>query len=334
MKKIGYSLIVLSLIVVTFIVGGFVWWQDVTSPVSEDETMVRFVIPKGQSAEEVGNALYEKGLVKSQLGFKVYVQLFDKQKNINAGEFLLSPSFSLEEVVDTFGEGPIEVWVTIPEGLRREEIPARVAEALSFSESRYQEFYDEFIDESDGYEGYLFPDTYLFSPDVEAEKVVASMRAVFEKKFDEDIRSDMALRGLTLDETVTLASIIEKETRTDTERPVVAGIFFNRMEIGQALQADATAQYALANIRCRNDKDCDWWVPPTRADLQIDSPYNTYVIPGLPKGPIANPGLSSLKAVVYSEGSDYFYYIHDRGGTIRYGRTLDEHNINVQTYLR
>jgi len=139
----------------------------------------------------------------------------------------------------------------------------------------------------------------------------------------------------SLAEIVTLASIIERETKTDSERPVVAGILFNRLDIGMGLQVDASLQYAVANAKCKmlNAKCENWWPILSKEDLRIESPYNTYKYRGLPPAAIANPGLSSLKAVVFPQETNYLYYLHDADGVIHFAATLDEHNENVRKYL-
>ena len=130
-----------------------------------------------------------------------------------------------------------------------------------------------------------------------------------------------------------MASIIERETKTDEERPVVAGILINRLDIDMGLQADATVQYAAASINCRAEEECNWWPILTKGDLAINSPYNTYRFRGLPPAPIASPGISSLRAAVSPEESDYLYYLHDADGGVHYAETLSEHNENVRIYL-
>ena len=311
------------------------WWSANTSAMSTSTDLQRFIVPKGASAEKIGATLETEGLIKNALAFKIWVQLFGKQNSINAGEFQLSPDMNIEEIIVALGKGPQELWVTIPEGLRREEVVERIIDGLAMDDAQTTEFRSKFLVLTENQEGYLFPDTYLFPSEITAEKVAQTLRLTFDTKFDEKMRSDADEKGLTMSEVVTLASIIEKETKTDKERPIVAGIYFNRLGVGQAIQADATAQYPLGTIRCAEVVgDCDWWKVPTRLDLEVDSPYNTYMHAGIPPAPISSPGLSSLKAVVYSEVSPYFYYIHDDSGQIYYAETLEGHNRNVQQYLR
>ena len=334
MKKL-FSFAVLSIIlVVTVSVIGVVWWSGSTSaltPGSEDE--IRVVIPKGRSAEQVGEILEEEGVIKSSLAFKMYVQIFNKSKNINAGQFELSPSMSVSDVVETLGKGPLQLWVTIPEGLRREQMVARFVTGLEKEGTDADNFRTSFLSASEGEEGYLYPNTYLFSPEVTGGKVVESMLALFNSQTSA-MQQDIS--GMTLDEIVTLASLVEKETKTDEERPIVAGIILKRIENEWTIDIDASVQYGVANRKCGSGAlECDdWWPIITRNDIDREGPYNVYKKQGLPPTPIANPGLSSIKAAIYPEESDYWFYIHDTSGTIRFAETIEEHNENVRKYLR
>jgi UPF0755 protein len=323
---------VFLLILVFVLSGSFLWWQNASSPLnSKDTTKQSFLVTRGMSAEEVGEKLYELELIKSSFAFKLYVQLTGKASDIQAGEFVVSPSFSIAEVVDSLSGPPAELWVTIPEGLRREEIAERFIEGLEKSNDA-DRFRSEFLAFSSDLEGYLFPDTYLFPREASASAVVARMNSLFKNQTSNLAKNDR-VESLSSNQLVTLASIIERETKSDSERPIVAGVFVNRLEEGMALQADATVQYALANTRCRGKIGCDWWVAPLSRDLEVDSPFNTYKYPGIPPAPIANPGLSSLRAAFNPARTDYFYYIHDRQGEIHFARTLAEHNQNIAKHL-
>ena len=335
MKKNTFSLTLL-LGIVALATTGLVWWNFNAKPVSADETSVSFVVTKGKSASQVGQLLYEKGLIRSPLAFKIYVQVTNKADKIQAGEFELNKKMGISEIVETFSEGPLELWVTIPEGLRREEVADKITSSLEMSADTSVVFRQEFLNLTPSLEGFLFPNTYLFPRDVKADVVVNNMKSLFDSQtsgFNGLLDNGKTKEGLTLDEILVLASIIERETKTDEERPIVAGIYLNRLEVGMALQADASVQYAIANINCRNKTSCNWWPILTKTDLEIDSPYNSYKYAGLPPTPIANPGISSIKAIFEPERTDYFYYIHDTNGKIHYARNLDEHNDNVREYL-
>lgn len=325
---------IIPILLITFLIfGGIYWWNQNNKPVSTSESLQSFIIPKGYSASQIGNRLEDQSLIKSSLAFKFYVQVANKSKKIQAGEYLLSPSYSLFKVVSQLTSGPVEEWVTVPEGLRREEVVERYISVLKRNEADAEVFRQDFLAITTGKEGFLFPDTYLFPKTVSASIVANKMLTTFDNIISTRMEADIDASEYSLDQTIVLASIIERETRKDEERPTVAGILFNRLEIGMGLQVDASVQYALATVNCRVETTCDWWPVLTREDMSINSSYNTYRDAGLPPAPIANPGLSSIKAVIYPTDSSYLYYLHDGDGKIHYAETLEGHNENIRKYL-
>lgn len=315
--------------------GIYFWWDINSKPASNDKSPVRVVIPRGRTASQIAEDLYKKKLIRNPLAFKFYVQFTSRADKIQAGEFQLSANLTIPEIIDVFSKGPLQLWVTIPEGLRREEVVERFITGLEMPQTQAQVFRQKFLNETEGKEGYLFPDTYLFPRDATSSAIIKALISTFEKKIDEVGADEKAKNKLTLNEIVTLASLIERETKTEEERPLVAGIIFNRLRIDMPLQIDAAVQYAVASEKCKDQsaKCNDWWPILTRDDLDIDSSYNTYKFKGLPPDPIASPGLSSLKAALIPEDSDYLFYIHDANGKIHYAKTLSEHNENVRKYL-
>jgi len=317
--------------ILIFIVGLY-WFSLSSKPVSDETKLQDFLVIKGSSASQVGNKLKQEGFVKSSLAFKLYVQITGNTKKIQAGEYRLSPGFSLVAIVNELKKGPVGVWTTIPEGLRREEIAYKFAEFLDKEDKTT--FIKEFLQASLDQEGYLFPDTYIFLKSVQAKSVVQKMMATFEKKVDSQMREDLQKGGRSLNQAIIAASLIERETKGEEEKPVVAGIIYKRLKADWPLQIDATLQYAVADARCQiSDVKCEWWTPLTKEDLGINSPYNSYKLTGFPPTPISSPGLSSIKAAVYPEESDYWFYIHDVKGVIHFARTISEHNDNIRKYL-
>ena len=308
------------------------WWSVNSKSLDPQGTERDFLILKGSSASQIANKLENEGVIRSPLAFRFYVQLTSQAKSIQAGEYLLSPASSLFEIVTTLTGGPKEVWVTIPEGFRREEIADRFVAGLEKEGDEAASFRSEFLFLTQELEGRLFPDTYLFPKTAEASLVVNALKSTFDKRIAE-IQDDIDVSSLSLDEIVILASIIERETVTSNERPVVSGVLMNRLDIGMGLQVDATVQYVAGGARCQGEADCEWWRPPTATDLSIDSSYNTYRYRGLPPAPIANPGLASLSAAANPEETDYFYYLHDSSGQIHFSETLEGHNANKSRYL-
>lgn len=303
------------------------WLYVGFQPVSTNKTFANFVVGKGETATQIASELQKEGLIRSSLVFRLYLKATGQGSRIQAGEFRLSPSLSVFEVVERLQSGPIEIMVTIPEGLRREEVALKFAAALG----KDQAFVNEFLSLTQGLEGTLFPDTYLFPKDVTAKAIVAKLTSNFNTK-TASLKNTGS--GLNFQQGLILASLIERETITDEERPVVAGILMNRLNMGMPLQVDASVQYVVANIMCaKKMESCKWWDPPLLGDLEIKSPYNTYKNVGLPPAPIASPGLSSLKAAFNPSQNDYLFYIHDKNGQIHYSKTLEEQNANVSRFL-
>lgn len=322
MKKLLF--VPLGLVVIGLIVSA--WLYFMTLPVTNSEKFSNILIPKGSSAGAVGARLQKAGFIKSALVFKIYITLSGQAGSIQSGEFRLSPSFSLAQIIKELMRGPLEIWVTIPEGLRHEEI----AEKFTKSFEQDDQFFQEFLNLTKNLEGRLYPDTYLFPKEASAGAVVGKMNRTFDSK----ILALKSSSGLTNEQNIILASILERETITDEERPVVAGILLKRLNAGWPLQADATVQYATGTTRCKGaPMGCEWWKPLIKDDLAINSPYNSYKFQGLPPTPICNPGISSLEASYNPVESEYWYYIHDNKGGIHYAKTLEEHNDNIYKYL-
>lgn len=331
MKKILIPVFGLMIVIILAIFG-FSWWQSSSQAVSSDSQQVVFLILKGRAAAQIGEKLQQEGLIKNALAFKIYVQTTGQAKKIQSGEYRLSPSLTLVEVVNRLAKGPSELWVTIPEGLRREEIVEKVISDLQMKPTQANTFRQEFLGLTEGNEGYLFPDTYLFPKDVEAPVVVNKLKATFVQR-TASLEKDIDDSRLTLNQIVTLASIIERETITDSERPIVAGLLLKRLDEDWPLQADASVQYAVASNNCQGQVKCEWWPILTFDDLQTNSSFNTYKFNDLPPAPIASPGLSSIKAAVNPQESAYWFYIHDSEGNIHFAETIGEHNSNIRKYL-
>lgn len=337
--KLLNPLFLLALLFVLVCSPLFIWWSGVSSPVNlADKSTRDFLVTRGQSLGQVAYLLEKQGLIKNRLAFKLYTQALGQAGRIQAGEYSLSSSFSLDKIMMTLVSGPKELWVTYPEGLRREEVAIKTIKTLVMDAPRAQTFWTEFMTLTADKEGYLFPETYLFGKDASAQTVVAKLSNTFSVKVTDQMRQDGKKLPLSFRELLTLASIVERETRTDDERPTVAGILMKRISAKMPLQVDATLQYVAANKRCGTTYtrgiECAWWEIPTADVRSIKSAYNTYENSGLPPGPIANPSLSSIRAVIYPEDSPYWFYIHDTKGVIHYAKTGAEHQRNVDKYLR
>ena len=321
-----------GVIVVSFFTLIFFWWRGASSSPAKSDESVRFVITKGSGASQIAANLEEENLIKSSLAFKFYVQLIGKSDKILAGEYSLSSNLELKEIVEVLLRGPEEIWITIPEGLRKEEVAAKLASGLGLEGEAYQLFVNDFYNESSNLEGKLFPDTYLFAKDITVQKAVAHMNQVFETKFAQALSEKNTY--LSNAEILVLASLIEREAFGLEERPVIAGILINRLDADWPLQVDATLQYQEGIKKCSIDKPkCDWWPTVTKQSIDTPSSFNTYKNLGLPPTPISNPGLTSLKAAANPQKSDYWFYLHDSNGEIHYAETIEIHNANVAEYL-
>ncbi|MBM4401961.1 MAG: endolytic transglycosylase MltG, partial [Candidatus Cloacimonetes bacterium] len=212
------------------------------------------------------------------------------------------------------------------------------------NETKVKNFSYEFLKDAPNnasLEGFLFPDTYFVPKDITAHDLIDLMLTNFDKKFDGQLREDLQKQNLNIFEAIVFASIVEREAKKEEDRPLVGGILVKRQKNGWPLEADATVQYAVTgqlvttNHQPPTANQLDWWPQElTKEDLQIDSPYNTRKFTGLPPGPIANPGLASIKAVVYPKESEYWYYVSDEAGNIYYSQTFEEHQAKIAKYVR
>lgn len=310
---------VIFIIIMIFIVKG--WWSDQLAPVSTDKSTKIIVIEKGENFSKVLDDLKKQNLIKNPWVFDLYAKQSGLGNKILAGTFRLSPSMSSRQILKVLTEQPLDNWVTLIEGWRVEEMANKLSSELGVRSSEFSK---------NAKEGYMFPDTYLFPKDFTAQAIAEKLRDNFDAKFTDEIKTKIKKLGLTENEGVILASIVEREARSEGARKMVASILLKRFKIGMGLNADATIQYALGYQA--NEKS--WWKRHlTRDDLKINSPYNTYLYRGLPPSPICNPGLVSLQAVASADSSaPYLYYYHDSEGNSHYAKTLEEHNQNIANY--
>lgn len=302
-------------------VGLTIWTNQALSPVSESTKEKVFVIKKDEKPSYFSQRLQDENLIRNALVFRVYLKLSGLDREIQAGSFKLSPNKTVEEITKLLTTGRIDKWVTIVEGLRKEEIAQILVDEYGIEKN---EFLKRAI------EGELFPDTYLIPVETSIQKLLALFKSNFNSKFDQKLQDDAKSNGLSKKEVVILASIVERESRNEEERPIIAGILLKRWREGISLGADATVQYALGY----SSEENTWWRKTlTEEDLQIDSPYNTRKNTGLPPSPICNPSLSSIKAVINPKETLFYYYLHDSDGKVHYAETFQEHQQNIVKFL-
>jgi UPF0755 protein len=316
---------------------------NLDAPMSDTPSREKLTIRPGESATEVGNELQERSIIRSALAFRWEVESRGIGNKLEAGEYEVSPSMSTREIVAVLGRGAARpgTAITVIEGWRTEQIADR-AEQLHLGRA------DEIVrlarapreaglqppdPSASTLEGYLFPDTYQLDPNVSSLDLVNAMLKQFNRRVDDGLRQGAATRGLTIAQAVTLASIVEREAAVESERPLVASVYLNRLQAGMRLEADPTVQYALAARDPPAARGYGYWKRDlSLQDLQVESPFNTYRVSGLPPGPICSPGLASLQAVVNPAATKYFYFVARGDGTHAFAETHDAHLKNVQQY--
>jgi len=290
-------------------------------------------IPRGTSRRAIARLLEQNRIVRSAVAFEMLAR-WRSHVELQAGEYRFFQPAAAVDVFRKIAEGRVFVHpLAIPEGLNMFEIAAKVQEAgLSSSEEFLQAARDpalirDLAPHARSLEGFLFPATYGFPRSVTAGEIAETMVARFRQVLASFPEAGRHPRGLSLPQAVTLASLVEEETGQPGERPLIAGVFYNRLAKRVALQCDPTVLYAM-QLAGRNDGIIH------RSDLRLDSPYNTYRYRGLPPGPIGNPGQEALRAALFPPQTDYLYFVADTQGGHFFSRTLAEHNANVAKYRR
>ncbi len=303
----------------------------INTPIAKNENIVKIEIKSGESVREIATDLEENGLIKNKNIFLFYLKYEGVSSELKAGEYSFSYNQSPKEIIDTLMKGnDLNRKITIPEGWTNLKIAEyldeqNVVDKEGFLSSVQEDYnYDFLRDLPEGIdlEGFLFPDTYEIDNNISADEIVKMMLDNFDRKLTDQIRTQINNSKYNIFEIVTLASIVEREVANDEDRALVAGVFLNRLSIDMPLESCATIQYILN----KSEKQF------TYEETRTPSPYNTYLNRGLPLGPIGNPGIDSIKAVLNPTESDYLYFLSANGKTY-YSRTLDEHNEKKAIYL-
>ncbi len=304
-------------------------------PKSEDRRAVTVVIERGKGVGGVGETLVRDGVIRSAAAFQFYVRWHGAASRLKAGRYTLSGAMSLAQVLRALEQGPGRdaagrLRITVPEGFTLAQIAESLEERGICSADAFQQFAAKptawtsgdygFALPKETLEGYLFPDTYDFLPGSTPSAIVHEMLLNFSRRFARPKEQEISGSGHSLHEIVTLASLIEREAKISADRTRIAGVLENRLKKGMKLEIDATVLYALGHHKNR----------VYYKDLEVDSPYNTYRVVGLPPGPIASPGIASLEAALHPEANDYIYYVARKSGAHVFSRTPAEHAAAVR----
>lgn len=314
--------------------------QELQTPAGGDDTPVDFVVRRGETAGEIADRLERQGLISNAELFRRYVQYHGLDAGIEAGEFTLRQTMTIPEIGRALQEArqPDQV-VAIREGLRLEQVAADVAEQTTIAEEAFLELARvgwrdrpyashllSILPADATLEGFLYPDTYRLPEEATADDLVERMLDTFDERVTQDMVRAASEQGMGFYELVTLASIVEREAVVAEERPIIAGVFHNRLEAGWTLDACPTVQYALGSPD-------NWWPSFSLAATDTPSPYNTYQNHGLPYGPICSPGLASIRAAAQPADTDYFFFLVDctrDDGSHLFARTEAEHFANYE----
>ncbi|NLB18586.1 MAG: endolytic transglycosylase MltG [Syntrophomonadaceae bacterium] len=331
MNTLGISKVKVILVftfLVLLLLTGLSFWQfnrQLLAVDLGDSTMIEVMVTSNSNTSRIASQLAQKGLINSSDVFTWYCRIKGYDSQLQAGAYQFSKSQSIPEMVRALVEGRVKSkTITIPEGYDLRQIGELfVAQGICSSEewkAAIVKDYDyKFLRDiprrDNRLEGFLFPDTYQIRDEASPEELIEMMLTQFSKLWDDRFSAEAEKSGLTTYRVITLASMVEKEGRHDEERARIAGVIFNRLQIGMPLQIDATVLYSLGTHKDQ----------VLLTDLEVDSPYNTYRNTGVPPGPIASPGASSIQAVLQPEKHDYYYYVTSEGGYHTFSRTFEEH---------
>ena len=330
-------LLALVLIGTALIVAGYFGIKNYDNPYDRSSTeLIEVDIEKGSGTTAIANQLEEQGVIRSAFIFKFKTKFNNLDGKYQAGHYVLSPSLRMEQIMEMLQEGRLpETTFTVPEGMNLSQIAEKLAkDGMVASEEEFIKALDDDYDYAflpkNGYavrnisakgnrlEGYLYPETYRIAKGADAHTIINTMLSYFKNNVYDKLNSQVP-SGYTMHDIVTLASLIEEECGAEKDRKTIAGVFWNRLNLPMRLQSDVTIHYILGN---------------DRFDKELDSPYNTYKVDGLPAGPICSPGYNSLYAAIHPEYHNYYYFVlkGDRTGECNFAETYAEHLVNVNIY--
>lgn len=330
------------MLLVLAVAGAAVYVWNGMQPVKKSDVLVEFTIERGMGTIQIAELLEEKALIKNDLIFMAYLKWKEQGSRFQAGNYVITPGTSNDDLIAMFNNGDVVkeemVRFTIPEGYTVEqlankldkegivdgEVLLQLANQSSSADAAFIDMISTNSEMKHALEGYLFPETYELKKGITEADIIKTMTTQLLKKLNtiNNWEQDLKERGLTLHELLTIASLVEREVVADHERSLVAGIIYNRLNKGQKLEIDATVQYALDQPKERL----------YYKDLEVKSPYNTYLIEGLPPGPICSPSLASIEAALHPESSEYFFYVTKKDGSQEhlFATTYKEHLSNIE----
>lgn len=319
MKKVIMILLILSVILVLTAIP----FMDMFS--HHEINAVKIEIPENATSADISTILAKNDIIGNAFLFKLYLRASKQGSAFKAGSYVFDGSYNMPDITTTLTKGGIAgTTVTVPEGYTLEQIAAILAEKGIVTKEDFlkaakeDDFNYSYLPEKGDtlrLQGFLYPETYQFFPNTPADEVIDTMLKEFDSKFNDEWMAQLTKRNLSMEELIIMASIVEREAVVETDRPIIAGIFYNRLATGMKLQSCATVQYALGETKPVLSTE----------DTAIDSPFNTYMINGLPPYPICSPGMASLKAALFPEETNYLFFVAKHDGSHVFSKTYDEH---------
>lgn len=302
--------------------------QSVTSIEGDKVTIT---VKPGMAANEIGELLYQKGTIKSVFVFHAVAKIHGMANSLQAGEYTITKNMTVQQILVMMAKGEtVYQQITIPEGYTVEQIGKLIQEKQLGNSVKFKMAAQNFtlfpymVNPNPNVvyksEGYMFPNTYQITKGASEDQILQMMVSQFDKQFTDSMRSRAAAIGLSIKDVIILASLVEKEAQLERDRPIIAGVFLNRLKKEMPLQSCATIQYILGYPKPELSVQ----------DTEISSPYNTYQHMGLPPGPIANPGIAAINAVLYPQATDFVYFVADKQGAHHFSKTYEEHLLAIE----
>lgn len=311
-----------------FLIAAALLYAAAFGPMQKEAVEEEFLVTPGESVTEVASTLGEKGFVRGSWIFTLAYLHASGGRGVRPGGYEISKAMDAWTIASQLVAPPYVAWVTIPVGVRKEQIADMLADALGWTDAQMQEWNAVDTDTNPNYvEGVYFPDTYLIPTDEPPAVIAERMRDRFKEEFAP--YADEALKkNIPWTKVLTIASLIEREAGSAADMPIISGIIQNRLKVGMPLAIDATLQYM------EGSEENGWWPTPHAAATYADTPFNTYKNKGLPPHPIANPGLAAIAAALKPSATDCLFYIHDTNGQMHCSKTYSGQKANVAKYLK